>query len=984
MGIRSRAQNFEDVMLWRAVGDVEAGFFIDVGAQHPIKDSVSKIFSEHGWRGIHVEPTPEFSDMLRTDRPNETVIAAVVSEKQGTVTFFNIADTGLSTGRRDIAEAHAAAGYPYREITVPTLSLDDLLALAPSDDIHWLKIDVEGMEREVLESWRTSLRRPWIVVIEANLPGSQTPSHESWEELILAKGYHHVYYDGLNRFYISDAHHALDDHFALPPNIFDGFQFDPLSDHAIIVQRLHQADIEALESTIEALKSRLAEMRSETDALSEQWRIEAERRIVDVRRTADAELADLRERERNRTEIRLAEIAARERDGAIAAAADKARLEQQIAALRAASEGDRAVASAREADLLGLLDELRAGAAAETRNRLEASAQEAGLRADLQARLDAAVQRQADLSAASERDLAAARDRIESLRNDMVRRERELLAQGEDAVKHVAAVEAARLETRLAEERIVLQASEERVAAALTQVRETQRALDRAREAAAVQERAIRDQMHDALERLRAEAERQRAESQLQLVEAHNRIVAAEHMAADRMLAHHAEILEQAEAFRGEIVRITDAATERERSAQLRIVELERREQETVAAAHAEKEALATQLSHCEGRMRAVINSRSWTLAKPLRWLLREQMIDQPSPEPALASVFPAVSLPVGRAKSQDVMNATFQPAQSVVDLLSLPASDLVHQSFQLLLGRAPSSSEQRARGRSLHLGCGRIAMIAEIHQSPEAMGYRREQRDSGSDAEFIERLYEHYLGRPADPDGFAHHMDRIQRKSRAAVEADVSASVEAIDNRSLAYEMERLATIYRRSRQWWRWLGRGRRNCRIRHVESEVSAVIARQVAHEQGHVFQAVESMRDQIIRHIETTRVTVRQDIARTKEEGQADIKSIIAQSHEVLERAANALREQGEHAFAALAAREADLRAELDQARIDTHNALALIREDAQGRFDRLVESQRAEQAAAAPSLHKVDARRVGPHARQILQRMRTAGGTGGHG
>lgn len=931
MGIRSRAQNFEDVMLWRALGDVEAGFFIDVGAQHPIKDSVSKIFSEHGWRGIHVEPTPEFSDMLRTDRPNETVIAAVVSEKQGAVTFFNIADTGLSTGRRDIAEAHAAAGYPYREITVPTLSLDDLLALAPSDDIHWLKIDVEGMEREVLESWRTSLRRPWIVVIEANLPGSQTPSHESWEELILAKGYHHVYYDGLNRFYISDAHRALDDHFALPPNIFDGFQFDPLSDHAIIVQRLHQADIEALESTIETLKSRLAEMRSETDALSEQWRIEAERRIADVRRTADAELADLRERER---------------DGAIAGAADKARLEQQIAALRAASESDRAVASAREADLLGLLDELRAVAAAETRNRLEASAQEAGLRADLQARLDAAAQRQADLIAASERD---------------IRR-----------LTHDADVKVA----------------------ALAQVRETQRALDRAREAAAVQERAIRDQMHEALERLRAEAkqdaerlraeaERQRAESQLMLVEAHSRIVAAEHMAADQVLAHHAEILEQAEAFRGEIVRITDAATERERSAQLRIVELERRNQETVAAAHAEKEALAMQLGHCEGRMRAVINSRSWTVAKPLRWLLREQMIDQPSPEPALASFFPAISLPVGHAAPQDVMNATFQPAQSVVDLLSLPAPDLVRQSFQLLLGRAPSSSEQRARERSLHLGCGRIAMIAEIHQSPEAMGYRREQRDSGSDAEFIERLYEHYLGRPADPDGFAHHMDLIQRKSRAAVEADVSASVEAIDNRSLAYEMERLATIYRRSRQWWRWLGRGRRNRQIRHVESEVSAVIARQVAHEQGHVFQAVESMRDQIIRHIETTRVTVRQDIARTKEDGQADIKSIIVQSREMLERAANELREQGEHAFAALAAREADLRAELDQARIDTHNALALIREDAQARFDRLVESQRAEQAAAAPSLHKVDARRVGPHARQILQRMRTPGGTRGH-
>lgn len=78
MGIRSRAQNFQDVMLWRAVGGVQAGSFIDVGAQHPIKDSVNKIFSEKGWGGIPVEPPPEDANMLREDRPGETVICKTV------------------------------------------------------------------------------------------------------------------------------------------------------------------------------------------------------------------------------------------------------------------------------------------------------------------------------------------------------------------------------------------------------------------------------------------------------------------------------------------------------------------------------------------------------------------------------------------------------------------------------------------------------------------------------------------------------------------------------------------------------------------------------------------------------------------------------------------------------------------------------------------------------------------------------------------
>lgn len=610
MGIRSRAQNFEDVMLWRALGNVEAGFFIDVGAQHPIKDSVSKIFSEQGWSGIHVEPTPKYSDMLRADRPNETVITAAVSRKRGAFVFFDIADTGLSTGRRDIAEAHAAAGHPYREITVPTLTLDDLLALAPSDDIHWLKIDVEGMEREVLESWCTSHRRPWIVIIEANIPGSQTPSHECWEELILRKGYHFVYYDGLNRFYISNDYCALDRNFNIPPNIFDGFQFDPLSDHANVVQELHKEEIDALESSVATLKSDVADMRSETEAFSKKCRIDAENRIADAQRMADAELANLLERERNKTEIRIAEIAARERDAAIAAAADKARLEHEIAALRTASINDRAIASAREADLSGLLDELRAVAAAATKS------------------------------------------------------------------------------------------------------------------------------------------------------------------------------------------------------------------------ADAEKNTLAMQLSHSEDRMRAVINSRSWILSAPLRWLLREKTIDQLLPKPRPVSAFSAVSLSLGHAEPRDVMVMANQPGQSVVDLLSLPAPDFVYWSFQMLLLRAPSSSEQRDRERSLHLGCGRIAMIADIYRSAEAAGYRSKQREQGSNTEFVEWLYQSYLGRVADADGLAHFVDLIQRKGRAAAEADVLASHEAVDYRSLPYELERLVKLHQCSRQWWRWLGRNFREQQIKNIESEANVV--------------------------------------------------------------------------------------------------------------------------------------------------------------
>ena len=42
MSFVSYAQNYEDVMLARALRGVEQGFYIDVGAQDPVDDSVTK------------------------------------------------------------------------------------------------------------------------------------------------------------------------------------------------------------------------------------------------------------------------------------------------------------------------------------------------------------------------------------------------------------------------------------------------------------------------------------------------------------------------------------------------------------------------------------------------------------------------------------------------------------------------------------------------------------------------------------------------------------------------------------------------------------------------------------------------------------------------------------------------------------------------------------------------------------------------------
>jgi FkbM family methyltransferase len=228
----SYAQNFEDVMLWRALKHIERGFYIDIGAQDPVVDSVSLAFYEQGWRGVHVEPTPAYAEALRRARPDETVVQAAIGAEAALIPIYEVAGTGLSTGDAHFARIHSDTGFPSTRIEVPCIRLSDLLAQWTERDVHWMKIDVEGMEASVLRSWAPSPVRPWILVVEATVPRSPEPSFVEWEPIVLALGYRFAYFDGLNRFYVEEAHLDLLSAFAAPPNVFDAFELSGMACNA--------------------------------------------------------------------------------------------------------------------------------------------------------------------------------------------------------------------------------------------------------------------------------------------------------------------------------------------------------------------------------------------------------------------------------------------------------------------------------------------------------------------------------------------------------------------------------------------------------------------------------------------------------------------------------------------------------------------------------------------------------------------------------
>ncbi|MBF0373110.1 MAG: FkbM family methyltransferase [Alphaproteobacteria bacterium] len=380
----SYAQNFEDVMLWRALKHVEAGFYIDVGAGGPTLYSVTKAFYEAGWRGVNIEPMPKPFAELEAARPRDVNLRLAAGAETGTVEIWEAEVDGLATGRSDHVQRMLAEGRKGAYRATPMRRLAELCDEHAKGCIHFLKIDVEGMERDVLLGCDFARHRPWVVVVEATIPNSPVECHAEWEPLLLGAGYRMVYADGLNRFYVAPERAELADAFRYPPNFFDGFtpcaevQANARAEWAERTRRETETRAELAEQAWRqagAWADQLDQARLQAIARAElaetAWR-EADaqvKQIEESRRRAETR-AELAEQARDSATAR-AELAEQARDAADTRAerAERARAEEagEAAAQRLESEARRgefeawahwadARAKAAEAEIAELLN----------------------------------------------------------------------------------------------------------------------------------------------------------------------------------------------------------------------------------------------------------------------------------------------------------------------------------------------------------------------------------------------------------------------------------------------------------------------------------------------------------------------------------------------------------------------------------------------------------------------------------------------------
>lgn len=201
-------KDMEDIILYHVLKEEDNIFYIDIGSNDPFTGSVTRLLYERGGRGINIEPQEEYFTLMLSERPEDINLCIGIGEKEERRVLH--IQGGLSTLKKENVLFHKCN---EREITIlPLKSVCDTY-IKEEQVISFLKIDVEGAEKEVLMGADFTKYRPYIILIESTLPNTNIPCYGEWEYILFQNHYHYVYTCGVNRYYVADEVMHLDKRF---------------------------------------------------------------------------------------------------------------------------------------------------------------------------------------------------------------------------------------------------------------------------------------------------------------------------------------------------------------------------------------------------------------------------------------------------------------------------------------------------------------------------------------------------------------------------------------------------------------------------------------------------------------------------------------------------------------------------------------------------------------------------------------------------
>lgn len=190
----SYSQCWEDLFIKRILGDKKI-FYVDIGANDPIKINNTYKFYREGSNGIIIEPNPELEEDIRKKRKNDIYLkCGIMPYNNGeSLTYYKLSSNTLNTFSEYDAVAATKKGYKIVEkLQIPVISVEELInEYIKGKDIGLLSVDVEGFDFEIIQSWPFENSRPYCICIETVEfeTSMKRENYKEMKEFMRSKGY---------------------------------------------------------------------------------------------------------------------------------------------------------------------------------------------------------------------------------------------------------------------------------------------------------------------------------------------------------------------------------------------------------------------------------------------------------------------------------------------------------------------------------------------------------------------------------------------------------------------------------------------------------------------------------------------------------------------------------------------------------------------------------------------------------------------------
>ena len=164
----SFSQAGEDLIL-RSLLTKRDGFYVDIGAYHPISGSNTFFFYKFlNWKGINIDAMPGSMEPFKKKRPRDINLQVGISDHEQPLSYYSFRGmANMNTFDVNIGEERKKNGLEVEILKIETLPLSKILErYGSSNGIDLLTIDVEGYEYNVLKSNNWEKFRPSVILIE--------------------------------------------------------------------------------------------------------------------------------------------------------------------------------------------------------------------------------------------------------------------------------------------------------------------------------------------------------------------------------------------------------------------------------------------------------------------------------------------------------------------------------------------------------------------------------------------------------------------------------------------------------------------------------------------------------------------------------------------------------------------------------------------------------------------------------------------------